>query len=81
MAIYAYIMINVEVGKLGKVLRSLRDIRGVKNISVVAGEFDIIVRVEVPDLETLFYITEDIHSISGITRTTTHVVEKEVMSE
>ena len=81
MPIYAYIMINVEVGKILKVVENLRKISGIKNISVVAGEFDVIVRAEVGSLEELFYLTEEIHRIPGIIRTTTQVVEKEVKSE
>ena len=81
MMISAYIMINVEVGKILSVVEALRRVRGVSNVSVVAGEYDIIVRAEVQSLEELFYLTEEIHKIPGIKRTTTHVVEKEVRSE
>ena len=78
--IVAYIMINVEVGKLAKVVEELKRIENIGNIAVVAGEFDIIVRVRVSSLEELFDVTERIHGIDGIERTTTHVVEKEIAS-
>lgn len=77
----AYIMINVAVGKVAEVVKRLREINHVKWISVVAGEYDIIVRVHVDTLEDLFYVTEAIHKIDGILRTNTHVVEKEVIVE
>jgi len=79
--ITAYIMINVAVGKVAHVVEKLKSIENIKWVSVVAGEFDIIVRVHVESLEELFYVTEKIHRIEGITRTTTHVVEKEISSE
>ncbi len=74
-------MINVEVGKIAGVVEKLKKIDGIGNIAVVAGEFDIIVRVRVRSVEELFDITEKIHKIDGIVRTTTHVVEKEVIRE
>ncbi len=74
-------MINVEVGKIAHVVEELKRIQNIENIAVVAGEFDIIVRVRVQSLEDLFEVTEKIHKINGIERTTTHVVEKEVSSE
>ncbi|MEX0568470.1 MAG: Lrp/AsnC family transcriptional regulator [Candidatus Njordarchaeota archaeon] len=79
--IRAFVMINVEVGKIAHVVEELKRIQNIENIAVVAGEFDIIVRVRVQSLEDLFEVTEKIHKINGIERTTTHVVEKEVSSE
>lgn len=79
--IKAYIMINVDVGKITSVVEKLKLIEHIGNIAVVAGEFDIIVRVRVKSLEELYDITEMIHEIEGIVRTTTHVVEKEVIKE
>lgn len=79
--IAAYIMINIAVGKVREVVEQLKKIDHVKFISVVAGEYDAIVRVQVNNLEELFEVTEKIHAISGVERTTTHVVEKEVITE
>ncbi len=79
--IVAYIMINVAVGKVASVVEKLRGVSNIKWISVVAGEYDIIVRVHVDTLEDLFYVTEKIHKIEGIVKTTTHVVEKELILE
>jgi len=79
--IRAYVMINVEVGSIMNVVNELKKIPNIRNIAVVAGEFDIIVRVSVGSLEELFNVTERIHKIDGIVRTTTHVIEKEVSRE
>ena len=79
--IIAYIMINVEVGKMMQVIEDLKKIEHIESIAAVAGEYDIIVRVHVNSLEELFMLTEEIHKIEGIVRTTTHIVEKEFKSE
>ena len=81
MTVAAYVLINVRVGKMGEILDKLRGIRNVKSISVVAGEFDLIVRVEVDNLSDLFDVTEEIHKIDGIEKTITYVVEREISSE
>lgn len=74
----AYILINVDIGKITTVFQELVKIPQTTHVSVTAGEFDIILRVLVNDLEELFYITEKIHQIDGILKTVTHVVEKEI---
>jgi len=79
--IIAYVMINVTVGKMRSVINELKKIEHVKSISVVAGEYDVIVRVHSNSLEELFEVTEKIHAIDGVERTTTHIVEKEVITE
>jgi len=76
--VHAYILINVEVGKTSHVFNELTKIRQATHVSITAGEFDIIVRVTVDDLEELFLITEKVHRIDGIIKTVTHVVEKEI---
>ena len=80
MPISAYILVNVAVGKIQSVLEKLKNIEGVKIVSFTAGLYDVMIRVEVNDLEELFYLTEKIHEIDGIVGTNTHVVEKEISS-
>ena len=56
----------------------MRKIENVEKISVVAGEYDIVVRVLVKHLENLLKVTEEIQMIDGVRRTTTQVIEKEI---
>jgi len=74
-------MINVEVGKTAHVFNMLQKLDFAELVSVTAGEFDIIVRVTVDSLEELFYKTEEIHGIDGVSRTLTLIVEKEAKRE
>lgn len=79
MVVRAYIAINVEPGKTSHVFSELRKIPECTIISVTAGEWDLLVRVVVDSLEDLYNVTEKIHSIDGVVRTMTLVVEKEVV--
>ncbi len=80
MPVAAYILVNVAVGRIQSVIDKLKEIEGVRVVSFTAGQYDVIVRVEVETLEDLFYLTEKIHEIDGIEKTNTHVVEKEIGS-
>jgi DNA-binding Lrp family transcriptional regulator len=56
----------------------MRKIQNIAKISVVAGEFDIVVRVQVKSLDTLLSVTDKIQMIDGVKKTTTQVIEKEI---
>lgn len=71
----AYILMNVESGKVGKAHTALRGIKGVKQAHIVAGPFDIIAMVEANGLEQLSQrIMMEIQNISGVRSTTTAIV-------
>ena len=78
--ISAYILINMEPGNSEKAIAEMRKIDNVVKISVVAGEFDIVVRVQVNSLDKLLKVTDKIQMIDGINKTTTQVIEKEITS-
>ena len=74
----AYILILTFVGNLKAVLEEMRKLKNIVSISVVAGDFDIIIKASVSDLETLMELTDQIHAIKGVKRTNTQVIEKEL---
>jgi DNA-binding Lrp family transcriptional regulator len=76
--INAYILINMEPGDSDKAIAEMRKIDNIAKISVVAGEFDIVVRVQVNSLDKLLKVTNKIQMIKGILKTTTQVIEKEI---
>ena len=65
-------------GYADKTIKEMRKIENVEKISVVAGEFDIIVRVHIKTLEKLLKVTNQIQKIDGVKKTTTQVIEKEL---
>ncbi|OLS30921.1 MAG: hypothetical protein HeimAB125_17590 [Candidatus Heimdallarchaeota archaeon AB_125] len=82
MTVSAYIFFTVDLGKTQDVINALRAIPNIVNVAVVTGEYDIVTRIIVDDLEELFQVTtEHIHLIEGITETQTAVIEKEVLKE
>ena len=76
--INAYILIMMRPGNTDKAIAEMRKIENVEKISVVAGEYDIVVRVHVKHLENLLKVTEKIQMIEGVKKTTTQVIEKEL---
>ena len=78
--INAYILINMEPGNSEKSIAEMRKISDVAKISVVAGEYDIVVRAQVKSLDKLLKVTDNIQMIKGVIKTTTQIIEKEITS-
>lgn len=76
--INAYILITMKPGKVDKSITEMRKIENVAKISVVAGEYDIVVRVQVETLEELLETTDKLQTIEGVNKTTTQIIEKEI---
>jgi DNA-binding Lrp family transcriptional regulator len=76
--INAYILISMQTGHSDKAIKEMRKIDHIEKISVVAGEYDIVVRARVKSLEHLLKVTEKLHMIKGVRKTTTQVIEKEL---
>ena len=76
--INAYILINMKLGDSDKSIKEMRKISNIAKISVVAGEYDIVVRVQVKSLDQLLKVTNKIQMIDGVLKTTTQVIEKEI---
>ncbi|RLF59508.1 MAG: hypothetical protein DRN27_02385 [Thermoplasmata archaeon] len=76
--INAYILIAMDPGGSDIAIKEMRKIEKIEKISIVAGEYDIVVRVQVETLENLLYVTDKIHGIAGVKKTTTQVIEKEL---
>ena len=76
--INAYILISIRPGNSDDIIKEMRKIENVEKISVVAGEYDIVVRVHVKTLEKLLKVTDKLQLIDGVKKTTTQVIEKEI---
>lgn len=76
--ISAYILIDMQPGISDKIIKEMRKIDNIAKISVVAGEYDIVVRAQVKSLDKLLKVTDKIQMIPGVVKTTTQVIEKEI---
>ncbi len=76
--INAYILIHMEPGDSDKAIAEMRKINDIAKISVVAGEYDIVVRAQVRSLDKLLKVTNKLQMIDGVLKTTTQVIEKEI---
>jgi len=70
----------MKPGNSEKAISEMRKIENIVKISVVAGEYDIVVRAQVKSLEGLLKVTDRLQMIDGILKTTTQVIEKEMTS-
>lgn len=74
----AYILLSMKTGSSDKAIKEMRKLENVEKISIVAGEYDIVVRVRVDTLEQLLEVTNELQLIEGVAKTTTQVIEKEI---
>ena len=73
----AYVLIQTEVGKTKKVAAAIRKSEGVVSVDMMTGPYDIISVVEGETLADIgALLTEQVHTIKGISRTVTCLVVK-----
>jgi DNA-binding Lrp family transcriptional regulator len=69
----AYIMVEVESGTENDVAASVKKKSGVKDVGIVYGEYDIVLKVEVGTMEDLQNFVLSLRKEKGIRRTTTMI--------
>jgi len=71
MAVKAYVLIEVDMGKACEVVEAVQKLEGVKSADSVTGPYDVVAAIEVADLESVGTVMKQIHSVTGICKTTT----------
>ncbi|MGH2674460.1 MAG: Lrp/AsnC family transcriptional regulator [Actinomycetota bacterium] len=70
--IAAYILIQTEVGVLGRVAAQVAGLKGITSADGVTGPYDVIARAEATDLDELgTLVIRQIQAVPGVTRTLT----------
>lgn len=76
--IHAYIFIRSQGGDLIHFLENVKKLTPVRSTAIVAGDYDVVMRVCVQSLEQLMDVTDEVQRMQGIQQTSTHIIEKEV---
>jgi len=76
MAVKAYVLIETEVGKAGDIAQGVQKMGGVKAADVVAGGYDVVAVIEAADFNGLGTLVKQVHSVAGISKTTTLIAVK-----
>ena len=70
--VHAYILVQTEVGRAADVAKAIGEIPGVASAEDVTGPYDVIVRAEAEDVDSLGrLVVAKVQGVSGITRTLT----------
>ncbi|OQX91028.1 MAG: hypothetical protein B6D57_01260 [Candidatus Coatesbacteria bacterium 4484_99] len=67
----AYVLIEVESGKVEGVFQSLKNIKEVERVDALLGPFDLIVFLEAEPYNIGSIVLNNIQSIDGVKKTTT----------
>ena len=71
----AYVLIETQVGKVAHVAQVLNDLDGVESAEDLAGTYDVIARIQAPDLDQMGrLVASSIQAVDGVTRTLTCTV-------
>ncbi len=77
MAALAYVLIEATAGKGNDILAPLRDLHQTVQVDRVTGPYDVICILEMESLDDLgSTVRDEIHSIEGISRTTSCTIAK-----
>ncbi len=72
MAVSAYVLVQIEMGRAGEVAGKIREIDGVDSAEVATGPYDIIARTSSETMDDLGrMVVGQIEMVDGITRTLT----------
>ena len=66
-------MVNVAPGREKDVYLKIKDMKNIREVYHVFGEFDFVVIIEAPSLSDLNKTVDEIRSIEGVTKTQTVV--------
>jgi DNA-binding Lrp family transcriptional regulator len=75
--IHAYVFARLKPGTSESTMKRIPTLAHVQSVSIVSGAYDMVVRVSVSHLEQLHDVTNTIHIIPGILKTSTQIIEKE----
>jgi len=71
----AFVLINAELGAEGELLKQVKAIEHVKYVYILYGAYDLVVKVEAPDNETLKKtISSNIRQLKNVRSTLTMTV-------
>ncbi len=70
----AYIMVKSTAGQSRALLERVRDVDGVTEANIVAGEYDVVVETDAPEVyEVMGTVVADIRALDGVVDTRTYV--------
>ncbi len=77
MPVRAYILLNIEAGKISSVIDEISNIPEVVEAYPITGDYDAIACIEVDDVSNMKKAVADrIQNIKGVKKSTTHVAFK-----
>ena len=71
MAAKSYVLIETEVGRASEVAQGVQKLEGVRSADTIAGAYDVLATIHAADLDAVGTVIKQMHSISGICKTTT----------
>jgi DNA-binding Lrp family transcriptional regulator len=72
--VHAFVMVKTGVGASESLIGTVRELSSVTDAHIVAGDFDLIVEVDVPEVyEVLHTAAREIQALEGVEETKTYI--------
>lgn len=72
--VHAYVLLKADVGAASDLVETLRDVEGVTEAHIVAGDWDLIAEVNAPEVyDVLSTVSDKIATLDGVVDTKTYV--------
>lgn len=68
---HIYVLIMAQMGEMGRVAAAARRLNGVSRVTVMLGEYDVMLTVHAPDLAQLQEVMANIQQLPGVDRALT----------
>jgi len=78
MAVLAYVLFKVSSGTERKVCQQLAEFDEVLHADIIFGEYDVVAKIETPDLSTLEeFVSDKIRAVPNVLVTSTMIISRE----
>jgi DNA-binding Lrp family transcriptional regulator len=78
MAVLAYVLFKVSSGTEREVCRQLAEFDEVLHADIIFGEYDVVAKIETPDLSTLEeFVSDKIRAVPNVLVTSTMIISRE----
>ena len=72
MAVRAYVLVEVAVGRIKDVADTLKGIEGIQSADMITGPYDVVAVIDAPDMATMGRLVDrEVHVLDGVVRTVT----------
>ena len=73
--VFAYVLVRADAGKEREILSKVKDFSEIKDVHMIYGEWDVIIKIEVKNVESITsFVVDKLRGIDAVKLTSTMIV-------